>query len=80
MFQGQTPYYFTNPIVAYRVKQYLSKKVTNFKYELEPISKKDIVNNTLIKTYDDFLNFCNPVCDSNNCEDSTNFHKNEMGE
>ena len=55
MFHGQTSHYFTNPIVAFRVKQYLNKKNTNFNYELQQLSKAEIRNKTLIRSYDEFL-------------------------
>lgn len=80
MFRGTANYYFTNPIVAIRAKQYLNKKMPNFKYELINLQKADISGKTLIKTYDNFLNFCNPVYYPNNCEDSSNLNKDEMGE
>ena len=41
MIQGTANYYFTNPIVALSVKQYLSRKIRNYKYELKQLLEKE---------------------------------------
>ena len=76
MLQGTTSYYFKNPIVALSVKQYLNRKNTNFKYDLTSLSKEQIEGKTLIKTYEDFLEFANSKQPTMPTEPA----KEEMGE
>ena len=73
MFYGQTSYYFTNPIVAFRVKQYLNQKNKNFNYELQRLSNPDIRNKKLIKSYDEFINYAKSKNNKNSLD------KEEMG-
>jgi len=80
MFHGQTSYYFTNPIVAFRVKQYLNKKNTSFNYELQRLSHLDIENKKLIKSYNDFINYADSKNNKNSSCTYTDLEQDELGE
>ena len=80
MIRGTANYYFTNPIVAMRAKQYLNKKMPNFKYELINLQKTDVSSKTLFKTYDDFLEFCNPINKPSSLDCSNGLDKEELND
>lgn len=57
IMSGYTSYYFTNPILALSVKQYLNRNNINFKYDLVHLSKEKVQGKTLIKSYEQFLEY-----------------------
>jgi len=56
IISGATSYYFTNPITALAVCQYLNRKNRNFNYKLIQLPKEIIKEKIYIKRYEDFIN------------------------
>ena len=57
VFSGAVNYYFTNPIVAFKVKQYLSKRMKNYNYKIIQMPEELTQKKTYIKSYQDFLDY-----------------------
>ena len=80
MPHGQTSYYFNNPVTAIRVRQYLNNKMKNFQYNLQMLSKEEIKEKKLIKSYDDFLEYAEAKKSSQNTTSTTEIDNKEMSE
>lgn len=55
VFSGATNYYFTNPIVALKVKQHLGKNNKKYNYKLMQLPEDIVSSKIYIKSYEDFL-------------------------
>ena len=74
IFSGATRYYFTNPIVAFAVKNHLGRVNKRYKYSLQQLPKDIIDKKVYIKSYEDFLNYADPDR-STNTENSIELEK-----
>ena len=59
IFSGATNYYFTNPMVAFRVKHHLDKVHKDYKYRIQEIPEEILNKKIYIKSYKDFLAYIN---------------------
>lgn len=54
---GASDYYFTNPIIAFQARQFLSKNNKNYIYGIQEIPEEIINNKTHINSFEDFTDY-----------------------